>query len=160
VADVVLVYLAHPVGAPDAAGIEQNLLHFRRWLRYLVDLPDPTGLVARISWCAPWVPYVETLIGVEREYRKRGLRDTIAVLERCDAIVTLGRETPGVRLELDHAQVRMLPSARLGSHGPLPPPTLVAKWWEKPEHYEVIAELQRLVRAVDKRRAGDGMATA
>lgn len=69
-------------------------------------------------------------------------------------------ETPGVRLELDHAQVRQLPVARLGVGAHVPPPTLVAKWWEQPEHREVITELQRLVRAVDKRRAAEGQATA
>jgi hypothetical protein len=152
--EVVLVYLAAPVGAPDAAGVEANLGAVRRWLKYLIDLPDTTGLIGRISWCAPWVPYVETLGDHVRDYRARGLRDTIAVLERCDAIATLGRETPGVRLELDHGEVRQLPVARLGGalHGP--PLINDARWWEKPDHREVITELQRLVRAVDKRRAG------
>lgn len=152
--DVVLVYIAAPVGAPDAAGVEANLGNLRRWLRYLIDLPDSTGLIGRISWCAPWVPYVETLSDHVRDYRARGLRDTIAVLERCDAIVTLGRETPGVRLELDHAEVRQVPVARIGAAAHVPPPTLDARWWLRSEHTETINALRSLVRAVDKRRAG------
>ena len=87
--DVVLVYLAAPVGAPDAAGVEANLGNLRRWFRYLVDLLDSTNTISRISWCAPWLLYVETLSDHVREYRARGLRDTVAALERCDAIVTL-----------------------------------------------------------------------
>ena len=105
----VLVYLAHPVGAPDRAGVEAHLAAFRRWLTYLVELPDDA--CRRIAWCAPWVPYAQALPDDQPQYRARGMRDTLAALERCDALVALARTTPGVAREFEHAAACGLPAA-------------------------------------------------
>ena len=90
-----VVYLAHPVGAPDRDGIDANLARVRRWLRAIVDATD-------WSICASWMPYVEALD--EDRYRARGLADDLACLERCDAIVLVGgRVSAGMAIERDHA---------------------------------------------------------
>ena len=107
----VLVYLAHPVGAPDRAGVEAHLAAFRRWLTYLVELPDDA--CRRIAWCAPWVPYAQALPDDQPQYRARGMRDTLAALERCDALVALARTTPGVAREFEHAAACGLPTTNL-----------------------------------------------
>ena len=91
----VVVYLAHPVGAPTLDGIDANLSRACRWLRALVDATD-------WSICASWMPYVDAL--AEDRYRARGLADDLAVLERCDAIVLAGgRVSAGMAIERDHA---------------------------------------------------------
>ncbi len=87
----IVAYLAHPVGAPDQAGIDANLANARLWLRWLVD---------NTPWAVscPWMPYVETL--PEAEYRERGLADDIAMLERHDLIVLVGgRVSNGMEME-------------------------------------------------------------
>lgn len=145
----IVVYLAHPVGAADAAGVESNLRHARTWLRWLIDLPNlATG---RISWCAPWLAYVETL-GDAPHYRERGLRDTIAVLERCDAIVAVGRLTPGVSTELGVATLVGQPSVNLVREGALPPTTARDRWWEAQPTAGIISELVELVAKVERKR--------
>ncbi len=152
-AEVLQIYLAHPVGAPDAAGVEANLRRFSKWLRYLVDLALPEPLLGQISWCAPWVAYVHALGDDAIEYRERGLRDTIEVLERSDALVTIGRETPGVQRELGRAREWELPIARIGVNGHLPPLPGEGRWWEQREHAETIRALRDVVAAVHKRKA-------
>ena len=90
-----VAYLAHPVSAPDQAGIDANLANARAWLRWLVDNTD---------WAVscPWMPYVETL--AESTYRERGLADDLAMLERHDLIVLVGgRVSSGMAVELTHA---------------------------------------------------------
>lgn len=149
-ADSVLVYLSHPVGAVDRAGVEANLRHARLWLRWLIDLPNPA--VQRIAWCAPWMPYVEVLDDAG-PYRERGMRDTLEVLRRCDAIVALGRVTPGVTIELATAEREGLPSVNAIALGPLPPPATEAQWWTRPPAAGLIAELVELVAKVQRKRA-------
>ena len=146
----VLVSLAHPVGAPDRAGVEAHLAAFRRWLTYLVELPDDS--CRRIAWCAPWVGYAEALPDDQPHYRARGLRDTIAALERCDALVALGRTTPGVTRELDVATASGLLTLNLTALGPLPPAGVGSQWWTERPHLDVITQLRGLVAAVDRRR--------
>lgn len=91
----IVAYLAHPVGAPDQAGIETNLTNARAWLHWFVD---------NTPWAvsAPWMPYVETL--AESAYRDRGLADDLAMLERHDLIVLVGgRVSAGMAIERAHA---------------------------------------------------------
>lgn len=149
----VLIYVAHPVGAPDAAGVEAHMGQFARWLRYLLALPAQHA--RRIAWQAPWAAYVHAL-GDDREYRARGMRDTLAALERCDAFLALGRMTPGVRAEQELATALGMPLANLHAIGALPPPQIEAQWWERGDHAEIIRQLGALVAAVDKRRSARG----
>lgn len=146
----ILVYLAHPVGAPDAAGVEANLGRARRWLSWLVDLPS--RITDRIAWCAPWWAYVASLEDAGA-HCERGLRDTLAALERCDAIVALGRLTPGMTLELAAANRLGLPVVDLVALGALPPPTSAPSWWTTYPAADAIAVLEDLVAKVDRRRA-------
>lgn len=146
----IVVYLAHPVGAVDAAGVEQNLRHARRWLRWLIDLPNPA--TTRISWCVPWLAYVETLGDNALGYRERGLRDTLAVLERCDAVVALARATPGVSQELALAHYTGKPVADLIALGVLPPSTGFDGWWNAHPARDAIGQLVDLVAKVERLR--------
>lgn len=150
-ADPIAVYLAHPVGAVDAAGVEANLQRARQWLRWLIDLPNPA--VARISWVLPWWAYVDALGDGVHRYRERGLRDTLAVLERCDALLALGRPTPGVVAETAAAQRAGLPVVDWIAAGPLPPSTSETNWWSSRPTAARIAELVELVASVERKRA-------
>lgn len=150
-ADPVLVYLAHPVGAVDAAGVEANLGRARQWLRWLIDLPNPA--VGRIAWVLPWWAYVDALGDGAPRYRERGLRDTLAVLERCDALLALGRPTPGVVTETATAQRAGLPVVDWIAAGPLPPSTSETNWWTLRPTAARIAELVVLVASVERKRA-------
>mgnify|MGYP000579527251 FL=1 len=149
-----LVYLAHPVGAADRAGVEANLAAVRRWLTYLVELPDRVS--QQIAWCAPWVPYVEALPDDQPSYRARGMRDTLAALERCDALVAVARLSPGVTAELEHARACGVLALNLTALGALPPPGTSATWWRDRPHADVIDQLRGLMAAVYRRRQAAG----
>lgn len=153
----VLVYVTHPVGAPDAAGVEAHMGQFARWLRYLVALPDQVS--RRLAYQAPWAAYVHAL-GDDRDYRARGMRDTMAALERADGLIALGRLTPGALDEVAHAGVLGMPIANLCSLGALPPPITEPQWWQRGDHAHVIRELAALVGAVDRRRSAVTRPTA
>lgn len=122
-----VAYLAHPVSAPDQAGVDVNLANARAWLRWLVE---------NTPWAvsAPWMPYVETLD--EPTHRARGLADDLAMLERHDLIVLVGgRVSAGMALERGHAVKRGLRVLDLTRMGASPPedPTVVrcdddARW--------------------------------
>lgn len=102
-----VAYLAHPVGAPDRAGIDATLANARAWLRFLVDTTD-------LAVSAPWMPYVEALS--EDKYRDRGLEDDLAMLERHDAIVLVGgRVSRGMEMERTHAMDLGLPVVDLSA---------------------------------------------
>lgn len=108
-----VLYLAHPVSAPTADGIADNLARARRWLRWFVDHTDH-------AVCAPWFAYVLELD--EAKYRDRGLRDDLLMLDGCDAIVLVGgRLSDGMRLEMDHAHRRGLAVCSLITFGAEPP---------------------------------------
>lgn len=110
-----VLYLAHPVSAPNAAGIAENLARARRWLRWLVDHTAH-------AICCPWLPYVEVLPDDSDANRARGLRDDLAILERCDAIVLCGgRLSSGMSLEKMHALSHGLKVADLLTFGREPP---------------------------------------
>lgn len=147
----IVVYLAHPVGAPDSAGVEANLQRARQWLRWLIDLPNPA--VQRIAWCVPWWAYVDTLDDGARHYRERGLRDTLAAAARCDALVACGKLTPGVTIELAQAERLGQPVVNLIALGALPPSTGETHWWQARPAAGVIAELVELCAKVQRRRA-------
>jgi len=109
----IIAYLAHPVSAPDQAGIDANLANARAWLKFLVD---------STSWAvsAPWMPYVEAL--AEATYRERGLADDLAMLERHDLIVLVGgRISSGMELERGRAYDCGLRIVDLTSMGASPP---------------------------------------
>lgn len=108
-----VMYLAHPVSAPDQSGIDANLSNARAWLKWFVD---------HTSWAVsvPWMPYVETL--AEESYRDLGLSDDLAMLERHDAIVLVGgRVSSGMALERRHAIECGLNVIDLTGFGDCPP---------------------------------------
>lgn len=105
----IVLYFAHPVGAPDRAGVEANLASARRWFARLLDLWPDLALVAS------WLPYLDVLedSGANRE---RGIRDCLAIVRRCDGIVLCGpRLSHGMSLEL--AEVRGLHPRGIGPRG-------------------------------------------
>ena len=78
-----VVYLAHPVGAPTREGVDANLVHARIWLSTLIArCPD-------VAWCVSWLPYLDVLED-NATNRVRGLRDDCAMVRRCDALVMVG----------------------------------------------------------------------
>lgn len=82
-ADPLVVYLAHPVGAPTERGVEANLRRARDWLSILIArCPD-------VAWCVSWLPYLDVLED-NATNRVRGLRDDCAMVRRCDALVMVG----------------------------------------------------------------------
>jgi len=117
-----VVYLAHPVAGQltgdispqDAArAIALNLERAQRWLRWLVDNSDH-------AIACPWMADVLAL--PEKTHRARGMRDTLEILGRCDAIVLVGgRISSGMQEERDLAQRRGLKIASLIGFGPEPP---------------------------------------
>ena len=90
-----VVYLAHPVGAPTREGVDANLVHARIWLSTLIArCPD-------VAWCVSWLPYLDVLEDSPTN-RVRGLRDDRAMVRRCDALVMVGPViggSPGMREE-------------------------------------------------------------
>lgn len=94
---VPVVYLAHPVGAADAAGVARNLAAARRWLAVLLELWPEAALVVS------WLPYLDVL-EASGASRRRGLRDDLAVVRRCDGIALCGPVvSSGMELELGAA---------------------------------------------------------
>lgn len=89
-----IFYVAHPLGTGSAR--LENLEKAKRWLAYLLrEYPDK-------AFCMPWVPYAEVLPD-QVESHRRGLRDDLEILTRCDGIVLCGgRISPGMQQELDH----------------------------------------------------------
>jgi hypothetical protein len=151
-ASPILVYLAAPIGAPDAAGVEAQLGDVARWLRYFVELPDER--CRRLSWQVPAYVYAAAL--EPTQLRERRKRDVLVALERCDALVLIGGET----IEHELARATAMPISNLIGCGPLPPPTFDPNWWARGQHREVIRSLHAIIDAVDKRRAGARQATA
>lgn len=148
----VQVHLAISVGAPDRAGVEARLAEARRWLTYLLEVPDT--IVGRIAWSAPWALYAQTFFpGVAEEYFERISRDVVVAMRRADAVVALGRYTPWVAAQLEGAETFSLPTLNLCTLGPLPPRGATAQWWEERPHADTITQLRGLVAAVDRRRA-------
>lgn len=146
----IAVYLAIAVGAPDRAGLEARLAEARRWLGYLVEIPDT--IVGRIAWSAPWVLYAQALPADLPEYFERASRDALVVLERCDAVVGLVRYTPWLTAQLAAGEAAGLPTINLTTAGILPPRGVTAQWWQDAPHADLITQLRGLVAAVDRRR--------
>ncbi len=109
-----IAYVAHPVG-PDGPERVANLERVRRWIRWLIDTrPD-------LALSIPWLPYCEVL-DESPINRQRGIRDGIAMLDRCDAIVLVGgRMSPGMVDELRRAAMRGLKVIDLLHLGAEPP---------------------------------------
>ena len=87
-----VVFLMHPLG--DGPTRTMNVLSSKLWLRALIDaLPD-------VSIAAPALAYAEVMVA-----RERGLRDSMAMLERCHAVVAVGGEfSRGMRAEWSRAE--------------------------------------------------------
>lgn len=111
---VPVYYVAHPVSGDVVA----NLARARAWLAWLVSVvPD-------VAFSMPWMPYVEALDdkGPDDPNRVRGLRDDVAMVERCDGILLCGdRVSAGMQLELDTARAAGLVVVNLVTRDGLPP---------------------------------------
>lgn len=92
-----VAYIGHPLGG-DVAG---NINKARQWLRYLIDTqPD-------IAFCINWLAYCDVLDDDNADHRNRGLRDALALADRCDGIVLCGSHvSPGMELELIRMRAR------------------------------------------------------
>jgi len=107
-----IAWVAHPVG-PDGPARVANLERAERWLRWLVQTHEG------IAFSLPWMAYCRTL---SEEHRQRGMRDNLAGLARCDAIVLVGGTlSEGMRVELDCARARGLVAVDYLHLGPEPP---------------------------------------
>ncbi len=95
-----VAYLCHPV----AGDVVANLTSARMWLRWLIDR------YPHVAFCAPWIPYVETLDDSNPEHRSRGLSDGLAMLARSDEVWLVGdRVSSGMEMERDHGLALGLP---------------------------------------------------
>lgn len=94
-----LVYLAHPVGAPDAAGVRANLERAKRWVAYVYRVyPD-------VSPVAPYITGAEVMDDHVPEQRSHGMRCNLTLLARCDEVwLCGGRVSPGMQVEADFAR--------------------------------------------------------
>lgn len=95
-----VLYVAHPLGAPDAAGVRANLERAMRWLAWLRRTFPETTFVA------PWIASV--LAGdddADPAQREAGLVDADAVIPRLDGVVLVGgRESSGMTREATRAR--------------------------------------------------------
>lgn len=99
-ADRLILYVAHPLGAPDRAGLDDNVRRAMRWLSWLRrSFPETTFI-------APWIAAV--LSGeddADPAQREAGLVDADAVVARCDGVVLCGgRVSSGMARERDAAR--------------------------------------------------------
>jgi hypothetical protein len=90
-----VVYVAHPLGAPDAAGLRANLERAMRWLTWLRrTFPETTFI-------APWIAAV--LAGEDDSdptQREAGLVDAVAVIRLVHGVVLCGgRVSTGMQSE-------------------------------------------------------------
>lgn len=146
----VVVYLAISVGGVDRAAVEARLVEAKRWLGYLLGIPDT--IVGRIAWLAPWALYAMASPVDEPEYFERGVRDQLVALARADAVLGLGRNTPWLEAQMAAGAAGGLPTLNLVTLGPLPPRGATAQWWQDAPHVDLITQLRGLVAAVDRRR--------
>lgn len=95
-----LCYVAHPIGQePERTA---NLERAYRWLRWLINRHS------ELAFVVPWLPYVEVL-DESPINRARGIRDDLAVLRHCHAIVLVGgRMSAGMKDELAIAKLHSM----------------------------------------------------
>lgn len=98
-------YLAHPVAGLSRVNLTQSL---NGWM----------ALLARhypgVAFNSPWLPYVLALDDADPEQRKRGMRDDLEILLRCDEVWLLGeRVSPGMRIEAKAAWAAGKPVRRI-----------------------------------------------
>lgn len=80
-----VVYLSHSLGGETADFLARgnHAANAHDWLRFLVDVTDWSFLV-------PWQAYVAA--SIREIQRPRVIRDQLAFLKRCDAVVFVGGE--------------------------------------------------------------------
>lgn len=107
----VISYLAHPVG--HGAERAKNLENVNGWFLALFHACE------RIAINVPWKIYVQNL---DESHLSRAMRDDLAVLSTCKVIIlTGGRISPGMRLELATARtlgMRVIDLTDLGYNPP------------------------------------------
>lgn len=111
-------YMAHPVGAPDRAGIELNLERAAMWLAFLMEA-EPDAVITA-PWLGPLIARVQD--DANPAHRARGMRDNLVIAGRCDGIVLVGgRVTFGMHDELEAVVGNGGRVSLLTSYGRLPP---------------------------------------
>lgn len=106
-----IAYLAHPVGnGPERA---KNLENVNGWFLALFHA------CKSIAINVPWKIYVDNLT---EEHRDRAMRDDLMILGTCKVIIlTGGRISPGMELELRTARLQGLKVIDLTDLGYNPP---------------------------------------
>ena len=109
-----LIYVAHPVGHGEAR--EENLKRALKWFHWLLHRhPD-------FAFAMPWYPYC---LGTDEsaEGRRRGLRDDLEAVRRCDEVWLVGgRVSPSMEMEANEARRLFMPvNNTLLQFGPEPP---------------------------------------
>lgn len=95
-----VLYVAHPLGAPDPEGLHANLEGAMRWLAWL------RRTFPEVSFVAPWIASV--LAGdddSDPRQREAGIVDALVVIPRLDGIVLCGgRVSAGMARERSAAR--------------------------------------------------------
>lgn len=114
---MIVVYLSHPVSAPTAQGIADNLARAKRWLKWLLKVHPECSPVAS------WIPMVEVEDNSDPARIEHSLRLDFEVVSRCDEIWLVGgRISSGMRREADHARAHNVRVIDLTPMGDEPPP--------------------------------------
>lgn len=142
-----MCYVAGPLNAPTPEDIEANRLNGARWCAWLARH-------CGIAPAAPWI--VLSSVWTEEEGRELGLEIDCDTIRRCDALIlTGGRISLGMQVEIDFARSVGIPVADLTSaYGVAPPPAHVVRGsladrWDR----EAQGKLVELVRAALARAA-------
>jgi hypothetical protein len=119
-----VLYVAHPLGAPDRAGLDANLARAMRWLSWLRRaFPDTT-------FVAPWIAAVAAgEDDADPRQREAGLVDADAVIPRLDGVVLVGgRVSSGMARERGRAR-RAWDLTSLGDEPPATRPIVRFAIW-------------------------------
>jgi hypothetical protein len=108
-----LCYVAHPLNAATREDIAANRLNGARWCAWLARH-------CGIAPAAPWI--VLSSVWTEEEGRELGLEIDCDTIRRCDALIlTGGRISSGMQVEIDFARSIGLPVCDLTGFNPVPP---------------------------------------
>ena len=88
-----IIYLAHPLSAPDRSGIYANLVKATTWFRYFL-------LQHNVSVVADWILISSFLDDNDPEHRAIGMNSNKAILPLCDEVwLCGGRFSNGMKEE-------------------------------------------------------------
>ena len=111
-----VIFLAHPVGAPTREGHLANLARAKRWVRWSIDNYPDVAVVAN------WLYYCEVLDDSNPAHRQRGIAHGIQVLKLCQELWLVGgRVSSGMHAERNVAWGASILVRDLTSLGDEPP---------------------------------------